>query len=553
MYIEPSTTIKIYHNVPLDNTYVHTIYFDSISAQNEYFHGNNSNILKRTLTKQSFQRASRGVMRVEVPIQDLYDCNYMAFQNERFGAKWFYAFITGREYVNNVTSEITFELDSLQTYWNEVTLLDSFVEREHSATDEVGDNIVGEPVDYGELYNDEIITTNLFNDFTPVLVTPYTFIGAKPTFSYYEGEVNKMPTCLHHYCYKGDTTHETMTHLVVDLMSLYLDGKADGVSAIYLIPLAFVRQLFTDDEEVRHELQTTTQTKIFEYATSYPSKLGSYTPKNKKLLTYPYNKFSISTMGNESRDYAYEFFRKGDSGFSVAFNIYANLSDTCSFKAVPLYYKGSENENFVEGITLQDFPLVAYQVDAYSNWFAQNKTRLGIQGINALLGVRSGAEEIMQGSLMRKKDGGISAYGYRHISRGAMNILRTGASGIADTIVECMTKKVNRAYGEGTTDGTVEMAMQQKDFVYIRSYLNPNDARRIDDFFTVYGYACGCVKVPNRNARPHWTYVKTADINLDGNCPSEDLDTISNIYNNGITFWRNPSEVGNYSLDNSPQ
>ena len=154
---------------------------------------------------------------------------------------------------------------------------------------------------------------------------------------------------------------------------------------------------------------------------------------------------------------------------------------------------------------------------------------------------------------MRKKDGGISAYGYRHISSGAMNILRTGVSGIADTIVECMTKKVNRSYGEGTTDGTVEMAMQQKDFVYIRSYLNPNDARRIDDFFSVYGYACGCVKVPNRNARPHWTYVKTADINLEGNCPSEDLDAISNIYNNGITFWRNPSEVGNYSLDNSPQ
>ena len=40
MYIEPNSNIKIYHNVPLDDTYKHTLYFSSLASQNAYFHAN---------------------------------------------------------------------------------------------------------------------------------------------------------------------------------------------------------------------------------------------------------------------------------------------------------------------------------------------------------------------------------------------------------------------------------------------------------------------------------------------------------------------------------
>ena len=32
MYIEPNSNIKIYHNVPLDNTYKNTLYFSSLAS-----------------------------------------------------------------------------------------------------------------------------------------------------------------------------------------------------------------------------------------------------------------------------------------------------------------------------------------------------------------------------------------------------------------------------------------------------------------------------------------------------------------------------------------
>jgi hypothetical protein len=76
-------------------------------------------------------------------------------------------------------------------------------------------------------------------------------------------------------------------------------------------------------------------------------------------------------------------------------------------------------------------------------------------------------------------------------------------------------------------------------------------AKMIDDFFDRFGYATKRIKIPNRNVRPHWTYTKTLDVAIRGNVPVDDMRKIKAIYDNGITFWRNGSEVGNYSLDNT--
>lgn len=48
---------------------------------------------------------------VGINAENLYDCNYIMFQNASFGTKWFYAFITSVAYENNETSRITMEID----------------------------------------------------------------------------------------------------------------------------------------------------------------------------------------------------------------------------------------------------------------------------------------------------------------------------------------------------------------------------------------------------------------------------------------------------------
>ena len=104
----------------------------------------------------------------------------------------------------------------------------------------------------------------------------------------------------------------------------------------------------------------------------------------------------------------------------------------------------------------------------------------------------------------------------------------------------------------GTVGAGSEVAKRTKAIYFKQISVTAEYAKMIDDFFDRFGYTCGRLKVPNRNARPHWTYTKTKDVNLRGNVPTDDMRKIKEIYDNGITFWNNGSEVGNYNLDNSP-
>ena len=78
------------------------------------------------------------------------------------------------------------------------------------------------------------------------------------------------------------------------------------------------------------------------------------------------------------------------------------------------------------------------------------------------------------------------------------------------------------------------------------------EINQIDDYFNMYGYAIHRCKIPNRNVRPHWTYTKTIGCCIVGSLPSDSAKHICDIYNAGITFWKNGSEVGQYQLDNRP-
>ena len=146
MYIEPQTNIRLLKDVPLDTSYDHTIYFGSKVAQANYFIGKT----KYNLTNYTYQRVNKGVARVGIKADLLYDCNYMMFQNTAYGDRWFYAFITAVEYVNDVTANISFEIDDMQTWFFDYSVDHCFVEREHVTDDTIGAHIEPEPVECGE-------------------------------------------------------------------------------------------------------------------------------------------------------------------------------------------------------------------------------------------------------------------------------------------------------------------------------------------------------------------------------------------------------------------
>ena len=81
--------------------------------------------------------------------------------------------------------------------------------------------------------------------------------------------------------------------------------------------------------------------------------------------------------------------------------------------------------------------------------------------------------------------------------------------------------------------------------------IRPEYARIIDDFWNMYGYKVNIVKTPSITGRQYWNYVKTADCNVEGDIPQEDLQIIRKMFNNGCTLWHNANNIFNYNLSNN--
>ena len=76
-YIAPDSIVRILRNIPLDNTYKDTILFDSVASQTTYF----TNKAKYSYLECSYLRKENKI-RVAIKADNLYDCNYIMFQNK---------------------------------------------------------------------------------------------------------------------------------------------------------------------------------------------------------------------------------------------------------------------------------------------------------------------------------------------------------------------------------------------------------------------------------------------------------------------------------------
>ena len=511
MYIEPNTNIKILKNVPLDTTYEHTIYFDSEDEQISYF----SSLAKHNLTNYTYQRVQRGKSRVGIRTEKLYDCNYMMFQNTSYGNKWFYAFITGVEYINNETSEITFEIDVMQTWFFNCEPDYCFVEREHSITDKIGDNIIPENVDCGEyVYNGYGKITNVLDPLCVIIMVSDT--NENPEGTLYDG------------VYGGCTLFAYNTDDVDSIKSKLEQyaQKPDAIVGMYMCPvIATGGAINSGGKQILYSKGsfdfTVTQDKITESLT-----LDSYKPKNNKLYTYPYNFLEISS-GKSSSIYRYEFFN--DLTAELEINVPITMPLQVALR--PKNYKGSEQTLNNETIILGDYPMCSWNTDAFSAWLAQNSLPIagtvGAIGISTVLGVAG------------------VAFPPLGVLAGASTVMSLLGQGYKSAISADITKG-------NVNSGNIDVASGKKTFYGGRCTVSKQYARMIDDFFSMYGYATKVVKKPNRNSRPHWNYVKTVDATITGSVPADDMRKICDIYNKGVTFWKKGEEVGNYSLDNKP-
>lgn len=128
MNYTPQTEVHLLSNVPFNYSYNNVMDFDTITEQTAYFL-NKSKLKFEDLTHQ---RVNNNTINLEIAYEDLYDINYMMFQNDKIPGKWFYAFITKYDFVSPKVTRITYQIDVYQTWLFDMKWQSTYVEREHT-------------------------------------------------------------------------------------------------------------------------------------------------------------------------------------------------------------------------------------------------------------------------------------------------------------------------------------------------------------------------------------------------------------------------------------
>lgn len=539
-------------DIPLENDYKNTLYFANESTQHQYF----SEHIVKTYTDFSYQRKDN-IIRVPDQYDTIYNVNYVMYQNSNYSNKWFYAFITDLRYVNDGLTEILIETDVIQTWYFDYQFKQCFVEREHTNNDTVGNNTVHEGVEMGDfIVNNKIVNNSLGSSggyyILSTAIYPYLSQDEQHIVGGFDGggKFNGIYNGLGYYAYTRDSSG--VAQLKKTIKAFSNDGHAEWIESLFIAPSILVNDIeWEGNTHVWGRVRESNS--AFTYSWDYmstpmiykPSSLDGYTPRNKKLLTHPYCYLLMSNGNGGNATYKYENFRNNANycDFAVSTVVTPGMSTILE----PIQYKIGSGYNPVENLIGGKYPVCGWVTDSYTNWLTQN-------ALNIQLGWIANSAQIAMGV------GGLGSISPSMNMQQFNSTLDTsgsniggGLGGILGTLKELYTRReFMPPQAEGNINcGDVNFSRQYTTFTCYQMSIKSEWASRIDKFFDLYGYATNLVKMPNYNHRQRWWYTKTIDAIITGNVPNKDMDKIKSIYNNGITFWKNASEIGNYSLSNN--
>lgn len=519
----PQSVINICSGVRLDNRYEHSIYFATASAQESYFAGK----VVKTFSACSYLRKSWSV-KVEATMEQAKTWNYLFFRNTPSG-KVYYYFINEVEYVNDFTVMLTLELDVLQTYMFNYTLLDSFVERQHTETDVRGEHTLDEGLEVGDYIVESSRNIGPSNDDMCILVMTSVILNGTSkelTTDCFSAMYGKTYSSLWVYA----TDNWTALGLQLERLSEW--GKIDGVVAMWMYPKVLV-DVDWDDEEVFKlvNIEGGTLPHIAHTVEHVRELIDGYEPKNQKTFCYPYSFLYVTNNTGESAVYRWERFETDPS-----FRIYGAISPSEGARLVPRNYNGVAL-NYEEGVSLAGYPSCAWECDTYKLWLAQNQNQHALN--NAVGGVK-----IVGGIIGAVAGGPVGAVA-------GVGTAISGASQIANSLAEKKDRETEPPQARGTFSTTINAANGMHAFFLMEKTVDAQHAKCIDDYFTMYGYKLNRVQKPNINARPAFTYVKTIGCHIKGEMCTEDITKIESIFDTGVTFWKNGDKIADYSQNNA--
>lgn len=567
-------------NVPFGPSYQHVIDWPTIEAQKEYMLSrqivltNDGEPLTLEYNDCQYTRKD-GIIKVPIHIDKLYQCNYLMYQNPYSIRKWFYCFVTARRYVNDNCTELKIETDVFSTWCFRIHYLPSFVEREHTNDDTPGYNTIPEGLETGEFIGEEI-EDNL-NLLQPVICVAYT--GDKITdikIDNFGGLYNGIPSTIPFLI----TNTPSLPGLINIINS---EGNGDKIFAVFSLPKLAVHTFLENSSMSNFFVQLP---QVHKQPITYiafiekRAHVGGYTPRNKKLLTYPYCYLGFTHPNGTPKLYRYENF----SSETIKFIGISEINPNPTVLIIPEDYNRVE-VNIPESVSINGYPTISYRNDYYNTWLAQNGQAITIamdrtnfnydisqarnslakdrEATNAIAGLVnsavSGVTSAITGNI-----GGV----FNSVIGGFQNVLNTGYNlqdiGISELSnagnwqydiknINAQVEKQKLLPDTGSLSGSNATLLGynfQSKTMFMHFHIKQEYAFIIDDYFDMFGYQTNAVKIPNVKGRETWNYVKTININMTGNIPTEDLEKLKNIFNNGVTIWHKADRIYQYNSAN---
>lgn len=538
MAITPKSEVRLL-NVPLENNYKNQVYQEDRNKQAEQFKEytawdtSTSPHSLQIFDELTYIRKDN-VLKIPKHIDRLYGCNYVMYKNPEFKDRWFYAFITSMTYINDGCTHITIETDVWQTWWDLITIKPSFIERQHVSDDGIGYHTYPEGLETGEyIVNEHFIdeyTNGLFDDLCYIMSST---LEDKISSVTENGETKQkfLPEGggLYNGIYSGLTYYRFDNYSDVNTMlKAYASaGQSDGVNGLFLAP-----KYLAPVESGSNKVNFKTSSENYEINIGKSKgTLDGYNPKNKKLFCYPYNYLHVSNNNGSSAIYRFEDWKSDENALFV---VKGALCPGCSIRLTPIGYK-NDSENDEESLNLGKFPICNWTTDMYTNWMVQNSSAINNSiardVVNGGAGVVSGFLNAQLGNSLMS---GVNAY-----------------FNVKDTMAQIEKQSLVPPQANGNINcGDVITSSNKNAFHFYSMCCKKEYLEKLDNYFEMYGYKINTLKDVDIINRPYWTFTKTIGINIDGKIPQEDLNKIREMFDSGVTFWRNLDVVEDYSLDN---
>lgn len=565
-------------DVGFDNSYRFTyLNFSNAAGQYTYF---------RSKMTASFDDTSytyirkNGRVRVQANAETLYTKNYCMYKNANYGSKWFYAFIVDCEYINDNTTELTLEIDVLQTWWFDFTLTPCFVEREHVYDDSLYKWLNSEPEmaanlvcyaksEYTGFYPRAVIVQATEEPHMETILGQTVCVGGDPlSGKVYNGVFNGASMVA--FVLEWDAINEHYSSVALEgyLANINSGGLIESVCNIFEFPANFINGLDPLDYSAQ-KLNDTYYAGADQQIFPRPSAVDGYTPNNNKLFTYPYSFVRVEDNNGHYVDWKWELWKDTDDGgiLNPTYWVWVPLDPDATAFIIPTVYDG-EAENFENALAIPITAKCSWVNEAFQNWSAQNwmgnvlgtlATGAAIaipaaKGIKAAVALAE-AQEVGTAALA----GGVSTQALKQAATKATAARATmgeagkelgmglAGAGVGASMLSNQMMQPNRCSGAATGNSLCGIGKQTfniKHMCYQAEF-----AKIADNYFDVYGYSIEQVKTPDCTGRPYWNYVKCGNANFNGSVPPDDMDLINRIFNRGITFWHTDS-IGDYSLDN---